>query len=377
MPWYKRLRYRLIGSQLIVVLVGVLSVLFSLYIFLPFRLEEILLETLSPLGLRSDLLAGVQGALQQSINGLFRNFVLVAAAIAFVVGLVSSLVLWLIIITPLRRIAQSSQRIAEGRYDERVIVPSEAGEAMAILATNFNQMAEGLENVENARMTLLGNVTHELRTPLSSLSGYIEGLSDGIFQPGEKVYASMGAQIGRLSRLIEDIQTLSRVEAGEIQLNMQTLEVAKLIEQTILALQPKILSHEIEISRQLPAEPLFILADADRVSQILMNLLSNGLQHTPAGGRIEIVLSKAKQNCRIEVIDNGKGIPPEALPFLFERFYRVDQSRARQKNHQGGSGVGLTISRHLAWAMGGGLTADSDGLGSGSRFVLELPLAKS
>ena len=372
MVWYKRLRWRLMGVQVFAVLLGALSMLVMWRRFMPARLSLIIREQLVALALPAEQLGSVEQALSDSLTQLVLTSIGVAMVVAILAGIVSSLVLWQIIIRPLRGMARSSQRVTDGRYDERVAIPQQAGEAMAQLAHNFNQMADNLETIEQQRVELLGNVTHELRTPLTSLNGYVEGLSDGIFQPSEKLWGSMGRQIGRLTRLVDDIQLLSKVEAGAIHLDLQAINLNDVVNQVVFQLQPKQLEKGVQVEVQDGAEDIYVWGDYDRVTQVLVNLVSNGIQYTAADGQVVVRLSVAERVSLIEVVDTGMGIPAEALPFLFERFYRVDPSRSRD---HGGSGVGLTISRHLAWAMGGDLSAHSEGMGQGSRFCLELPLA--
>ncbi|MFT5197238.1 MAG: histidine kinase [Cellvibrionaceae bacterium] len=369
MVWYKRLRLRLFASQFAVVIAGVVTMLIVSRSFIPTRLSAIITQQLGRFDLPSELSALVQSNLVDSINQLILVSLGIAAAIAFLVGIFSSLLLWFIIITPIRNMANSSQRIANGRYDERVTVPKQAGEAMALMATNFNQMAQSLESIEEHRMRLMGNVTHELRTPLSSLSGYVEGLTDGVFEPNDKLFFSMKKQIGRMKRLIDDTQFLSKAESGWVELAVTEVNLADVMNQVIFYLTPNQMAKKQSIIFDAPAEDIYVLADYDRLTQILTNLLSNAIQYTPQNGQIQLEINNKIRSAEVMVIDSGIGIPAEALPFVFERFYRVDESRSRE---HGGSGVGLTISRHLARGMSGELTAESEGVGKGSRFILQL-----
>ncbi|MFK7804293.1 MAG: sensor histidine kinase, partial [Anaerolineae bacterium] len=286
--------------------------------------------------------------------------------------ILSSLLIWFIIITPIRDMANTSQLVASGRYDERVTVPNQAGEAMQILATNFNQMAQSLESVEEQRVRLMGNVTHELRTPLSSLSGYVEGLGDGVFEPNEKLIGSMQKQIGRMKRLIDDTQELSQAEAGSIRLSLDSVNVTDAINQAVFQVLPSVRTKGHTLTFHEPEQDEYVTADYDRLIQILLNLLSNAVSYTPPNGQIDLHLTETNELCLIQVQDNGIGIPAEDLPFVFERFYRVDQSRSRE---HGGSGVGLTISRNLARQMNGDLSATSTENGNGICFILSLPKA--
>ena len=374
MVWYKRLRLRLIASQFAVVVAGVVTMLIVLRSFIPAQLTVIIAAQLNRLDLPPALYAGVETDLINSINQVVLIALGIAALTAFLVGILSSLLIWFIIITPIRNMASSSQRIANGRYDERVDVPKQAGEAMQSLATNFNQMAQSLESVEVQRVRLMGNVTHELRTPLSSLSGYVEGLADGVFEPNEKLLGSMQNQIGRMKRLIDDTQFLSKAESGAVELRLTAVNLTDVANQVIFQLTPNRLAKEQTIIFEEPAADIYAQADYDRLIQILTNLLSNAIQYTPTKGKISIYTLAENDRAKIVIRDSGIGIPAESLPYIFERFYRVDESRSRE---HGGSGVGLTISRHLARGMGGELTLESEGDGKGSQAIVTLKLSEN
>ena len=370
MPWYKRLRWRLIGSQFLVALVGVSIMMLATRIIILNSAPVVLRPLLEALLQNPDTLAQTEADLIIA----FRNAVLFAALGAVAAGVFSSLLLWRTIIHPLRQVADSSQRIADGRFDERVNVPESSGEAMAQLVTSFNQMTATLEEVEQQRVTLLGNIAHELRTPLAGLKGYLEGLLDGLFPANEETFAWMTQEVDRLGRLVDDIQHLSRIESGQFSLDFQPVDVQQLAQRVLSQLAVQAQSKQIDLRLDRGSGPVLVQADADRAAQILINLIGNAIRYTPEGGLVRVSVLENGRFAEVTVQDNGIGIPAESLPYLFERFYRVDQSRARAS---GGSGIGLTISRHLVWAMGGELTAVSAGPGKGSCFTFTLPLAKS
>ena len=243
---------------------------------------------------------------------------------------------------------------------------------MEQLVVNFNEMADALERVEQQRVTLLNNISHELRTPLTGLKGYIEGLEDGLFPANGETYGWMVKEVDRLHRLVEDIQKLSRVEAGQVSLELQAFSINEVVQRISAQMLPQAQSQAIGLESSIANTDLLVYADPDRTAQILINLVSNALRYTPENGRIAIEVQQQNNFALVAVQDNGAGIPKEAIPYLFERFYRVDQSRARKS---GGSGIGLTISRHLVWAMGGEISVASDGLNQGSTFTFTLPLA--
>ena len=244
---------------------------------------------------------------------------------------------------------------------------------LAEVANQFNMMAESLETVEKNRISLIGNVSHELRTPLTSLQGYVEGLQDGLFPGDEETWAIMGMELSRLKRLVADLQDLSRVEGGSVQLKLQDFPVLPLVEQVHSQLQAKFVTKGITFYADGSDSSIEVNADRDRTYQILINLLGNALRHTPDNGAITIYVDyDIDDQIAISIIDDGEGIPAESIPYLFERFYRVDPSRSRQS---GGSGIGLSISRQLARLMNGEVKAESEGPGEGSTFTLLLPSA--
>ncbi len=346
----RQLRWRVVLAQMIVVLVGVVVLALTAYL--------VALRDLPP-----DLLHTVQHVVAQAL--------LAAALAAALAGLLTSILLMRAILHPLRQLAQSSQRIAAGRYDERIRLPD--SDELAAVATSFNHMARSLEQIERQRVELIGNVAHELRTPLSGLEGYLEGLVDGVFPCDSETFTMMQHEVRRLRRLINDLQSLSQAEAGQLNLHCAPVDLHTLARRVVAQIQPQIIAQHLDLLVEAPPAPLIASADADRTAQVLLNLVGNAVRYTPEGGRITIRLSASEDMARVSVIDTGIGIPAEALPYLFERFYRVDTSRSRTS---GGSGIGLTIARHLIWAMGGDICVSSEGPGQGSTFSFTLPLTR-
>ncbi len=368
MSGFKQLRWQLIAAQMLVVLVGVVVLTIAANLLGARIFADDLHAQLASVPVADKALA--EAALLASFRRAISQALLAAAGAAALVGLVTSVLLLRQLLHPLTEIARSSQRIAEGRYDERVAVP--ASDELAIVANSFNQMAESLERVEQQRVTLIGNVAHELRTPLTGIEGYLEGLIDGVFTPEPAVFGEMQHEVRRLRRLIDDLQTLSHVEAGQVSLHLADVDLVAVAQRVVNQLRPQTITNCLELAVMPEAAPLLVRADPDRLAQILLNLVGNAVRYTPEGGCITVRLGIAGPMARAEVIDTGIGIPAEEMPYLFERFYRVDRSRARSS---GGSGIGLTIARHLAWAMGGEISASSPGPGQGSTFTLTLPLA--
>jgi len=376
MFFWRQLKWRIVATHMFVVVVGVgvillMALLVTRYV-VPGTVEKSVAELLINNADASDP-ADVSEATAVLMEPFRRSLllsVLVAGACALLAGIVTSLLLVREILRPLRQIGSSSRRIAAGHYDERVAVPS--SDELAQVATSFNEMAAELARVEETRVALIGDVSHELRTPLTSLSGYLEGVIDGLFPADDATMVMMSQEVRRMRRLVDDLQILSRVEAGQISLKLEAYDIRRSVEQVIVQLQPQWQAQSVAVKAELPADEIIVYADSDRVAQILTNLLGNAMAYTQEGGDILVTADVIGHFAQISVKDSGSGISQEQLPYLFERFFRADRSRARAS---GGSGIGLTISRHLAWAMGGELSAQSEGLGHGSTFQIKLPLA--
>ena len=300
-----------------------------------------------------------------------------ATAASVVASAVASLFVARRIVEPLRRMIEASRRIAEGHYHDRVTVDDDY--EISDLAASLNSMAATLERTEQQRQELIGNVAHELRTPLTTIKGYMEGLIDGIVPANDATFALIGEEADRLSRLVHDLQDLSRIEESGVALHIRPALVGDIIGGTVQKMRPQCEAKGVTLTAAVAPGTPRVLADHDRVQQVLLNLVDNALHYTPAGGSIRIEAGVGPRETaagdeppvRIVVVDTGIGIPSEHLPHVFTRFYRVDKSRSRGA---GGAGIGLTIARRLTEAHGGTLTAESEP-GHGSRFTITLPSA--
>ncbi len=297
---------------------------------------------------------------------------LTAALAAGVTATLASLFVARRISGPLRRMAGATRRIASGRYGERVPVTST--DELGNLADSFNVLAKTLQDTEQRRLDLISDVSHELRTPLSTIEGYMEGLIDGVIEPSDETWALVHGEAERLKRLVEDLQELSRAEAGRLTLKPEPVNPAEAIRLTAERLEPLYDEKGVSLEIAVLGDLAPVLADPHRVAQILTNLLSNALRHTPTGGRatVEAEAGKRGKHVIFRVSDTGEGITSEHLPHIFERFYRAESSRSRKG---GGAGVGLAISRALVEAMGGEMEAQSPGPGGGATFYFTLPVA--
>lgn len=316
--------------------------------------------------------AGPMNLLYQDFRNSFNEALAYAVIAAMVAALAVSLFFSRQVVAPVRDLTTASQRIAEGHYEERVRVGGQ--DELALLAERFNQMAEKLEQVETMRQQLIGDVSHELRTPLTAIKGSMEGLVDGVLPATSETYQQIHDETERLSRLVDDLQELSRVEARAYPLHLQAVDISTMIGTVLKRLASQLEQKHIVLNSELPSDLPMVMADDDRTVQVLTNLISNAVQYTPEGGSIGVTAAMVGNEIQIVVEDNGIGIPAEHLPHVFERFYRADKSRSRRTG--GGSGIGLTIARHLVEAQGGRIWAESEGAGRGSKFTFTLPVAK-
>ncbi len=315
--------------------------------------------------------AGMMSDLFTSFQATFNQALILALLTAGVIAIIVSLFLSRSIVAPLRVLTTASRRIAAGHYGERV--QGAGSDELGQLAHSFNQMAEKLEQVESMRRQLIGDVSHELRTPLTAIKGSMEGLMDGVLPATVDTYQQIHQEAGRLARLVDDLQELSRVEAGAYPLDIHPVEISALVKTTLKRFESQAKAKQIELRSNLPSDLPPVLADQDRITQVLTNLVGNALQYTPAGGKISILARPRQHEVQVSVVDTGIGIPAGHLPHLFTRFYRVDKSRSRQAG--GGSGIGLTIARHLVEAHGGSIWAESSGDAQGSTFNFTLKIA--
>ncbi len=307
-------------------------------------------------------------ATQAAFLDAMRQALLAATVIAVGTATVVSFAVAARIVRPVTRLVRASRRIAGGHYAERV-ESDEPGE-LAELAASFNEMAGSLEATERRRLQLVGDVAHELRTPLSTLDGYLEGLEDGVIAPSAQTWHLLRAETARLTRMVNDLSELWRAEAHELPLQIEAVDASEVAREAGSRFGPQATPRAITL--ELPTVAAVALADRDRLAQIVSNYLSNALRHAPDGSVIRVRADATPGCVRVSVADQGPGLTPDQLEAVFERFYRVDAARSRAA---GGSGIGLAIVRALADAMGGEAWAESDGPGRGAVFFLELPSA--
>ena len=316
--------------------------------------------------------AGMMSTFYNDFRAGFNETLLYAVIAAVIVAVAVSIFFSRGVVAPLRLMTDASQRIAAGHYDERVQINGD--DELAQLGARFNQMAEKLEQVESMRRRLIGDVSHELRTPLTAIKGSMEGLMDGVLPATHETYQQIHTEADRLNRLVDDLQELSRVEAGSYHLDIKPVDVSALVQTVAKRLSLQFESKRISLDLDLAPGLTRVQADEDRAVQVLTNLVGNALQYTPENGKVIISAKQLIDEVQIAVKDSGIGIPPEHLAHIFDRFYRVDKSRSRHAG--GGSGIGLTIARALVEAMGGRIWVESEGEGQGSTFTFTLKPAR-
>lgn len=307
----------------------------------------------------------------------FRTAGFISLAIGLLIATTGTIVVSVLIARRLRRslteLGDAAARVSEGDYNLRVAEGD--SRELATLANSFNTMAGRLATVEGTRRRLLTDLAHEIRTPLASMGICVESLEDGAIEPGPEAWQILTSQIDRISRLADDIGQVSAAEEGRLHLVTELTDANRLAETAVLAARDGFDRKGVRLDlHPQPGDSLLASADPARIGQVLGNLLSNALRHTPPGGAVALSVTPVGDGVHLTVADNGEGIAPEHLPHVFERFFRADS--ARDRGH-GGTGVGLAISQAIAKAHGGALTVASRGPGTGAAFTLRLPRARA
>jgi two-component system sensor histidine kinase BaeS len=305
---------------------------------------------------------------EEPLVGAVNRALLLAAITAGVVGLAIALLLSQSLTSPLRQLTDATQRFARGERNLRL--PARSRDEVGDLTHSFQAMMSEIERQEKLRKEMSADIAHELRTPLSVVRANLDALADGVYPMTRENLAPIRESIDLLDRLVEDLRTLDLVDAGRLTLEKSDVDIPRLINRVAALFSPQAESRsrrmEVAVGESIP----MLKADAQRLEQILGNLVENALRHTPGGGYIRLSAGAEAGAVLMAVEDSGPGIPPGQLERIFERFYRLDEARTRA---EGGSGLGLAIARKLAEAHGGSLWAENRPEG-GSRFVLRLPL---
>lgn len=286
---------------------------------------------------------------------------------AFVAALLAAGLLMRSVIAPLHELTRTAQKIAEGDLSARARV--QGRDEIATLAQTFNAMTANLQHAHEMRKAQTADIAHELRNPLTVLQGTLEALADGVYEPTPDNIQPALDQVRTLNRLVDDLRTLAQADAGELRLEKQPLDLRALLSRAIEAYREPLAQKGVALHLA-PAEHLpMVNADYERLTQAINNILSNALRYVPAGSEVRVTLEEQDGGALIRIADSGPGVPPEALPRLFERFWRGDLSRSRAT---GGSGLGLAIVRHIIEAHGGRVWAEPTP-GGGLTIALWLP----
>jgi histidine kinase len=369
----RRLGYKFFISYVLVILIGIVVLITATEYIVPGAFDRhmaAMTEMMGPSASRMevDLYNNFQNAVNEAL--------VFSAIAAFISAVIVSFFVSNQVVAPIRQIMVASQHIAEGHYHERVQIPGSLNkdemDELAQLSLSFNQMTLKLEHAEDLRKQLIGDIAHELRTPLTTIKGSMEGLIDGVLPSEKDTFYQVYKEVDRLQRLVDDLQDLNRVESGALELNLEPISINQIAETTRSRLfrqfEEKGVRLEIDIPEDLPR----VMLDEDRFEQVFLNLVGNGLQFTPSEGYVNILAQEQQNSVLISIADSGIGIASEHLPHIFTRFYRVDKSRSRVG---GGTGIGLTIAKHLVESHGGNIWAESPGVGKGSTFSISLPVA--
>ena len=361
-----RLRWRLLAGNLVVTAAGAITVAVGVSLAAPLAFEHAMDSQGGMAGMGTMMSSSVRAAFGDAVGSALVLGVGAATLVAIVVAAIISN--WLA--RPISSLAAASRQVAGGDYAQRVRAGS--GE-LGDLTASFNDMAASLDATERRRHDLVGDVAHELRTPIASLRGYIEGLDDGVFTPGPDAWRVLGDQASRLARLVDDLSDLWHAEGRDIALVPEDLDGPTVVLDAIERHRAGAAARSIELVAEAD-EPLRLRADRARVAQVIDNLVGNAIRYTPEHGRVGVRLARRGTVVQLSVSDTGPGLTQPQLGQVFERFYRVDPSRSRDV---GGSGLGLAIAKALTEAMGGRIWATSPGTGLGATFWVELPAARS
>ncbi len=361
----RHLGWRLFFSYLLVLVIGIVVLDTVAELQAPSGLTRNIeqlqsLETSSP---------GTLAQIEANFQAIVHEHLLIATLAGVIAAIIASGWTTRRIIGPIQEMMQASRRVAAGDYHVRVDAPTQ--DELGALAQALNQMAQALDQAEHRRIELIGDVAHELRTPLAGLKSNLEGLVDGVIPAEPETFITLQREVSRMQRLVNDLQELSRAEAGQIPLEAQAIAPRELVMAVTGRLRVQFEDKSVALDVQAPADLPPARADINRSTQILTNLLGNALQYTPSGGTVSVRADCDRNEIVISIRDSGIGIAGDQLPHIFERFYRVDKSRARTA---GGSGIGLTIAKHLVEVQGGRIWASSPGPGKGSVFTFTLPI---
>lgn len=307
----------------------------------------------------------------QKTGSTILNLLIPAILISLVISFALVYILSKKIINPLNQITNAAREISSGNWNTRIHL--KGNDEIKVLADSFNQMVDNLENLEKMRRDFIANVSHELRTPMTSINGFIEGILDGTIPEDKHEYYLniVKNEVKRLYRLVSDLLDIARMEAGEMKINITGFDICEVVRISVIQLQQFIEEKNINFRANFEQESMIVYADRDAIQRVLMNLIHNAIKFTPEEGNISVSVRSTKGKAEITVSDTGQGIPPEDIPFIFDRFHKADKSRSKDKT---GVGLGLYIVKNILKAHNENITVESE-LGQGTAFTFRLPLA--
>jgi len=297
---------------------------------------------------------------QKYVDQINRGFWL-AGIVGMLVALVFGLLLARSLTRPVRDLTTATQNMAQGQLEQQV--PVRSGDELGELAQAFNQMSTDLTRANRSRKQMTADIAHDLRNPLTVLSGYLESLQDGKLKPTPERFATMQAEVNQLQHLVEDLRTLSLADAGELKLHLEPTSIPELLARVAEAYRHQAEQQQINLKVEIEPDLSEINLDPARMEQVLGNLVSNALRYTAADGEIRLEVKQLNGSLSVNVIDNGSGISPEILPYIFERSYQGDESRSGNE-----SGLGLAIAKSIVELHGGTIRATSDK--NGTQFII-------
>ena len=364
-----RLSVRLVLSHVLVALIGGVAAFAVVRWLAPALFDESRRQGPSGTGGGRGPGQGMGGALRDQFAAAVDQALLVGVAVGVVAAAAFGVFAAQRVVRSLGRVRVATAQLASGHYD--VVMPEPREPELAELARDVNQLGQELAQTEATRMRLLGEVAHELRTPLTVIDGYVEGMIDQVLPTTAENLGQITDETRRLRRLGEDLSALSKAEEGRLGLRLAASDVGAVVSAAAERLRPQTDDAQVALVVDSPAG-LSATIDADRVAQVVTNLVGNALRATDAGGTITVSSRAVGSHVVVEVRDTGVGLSAEQISKVFERFYRASGDRIGEA----GSGIGLTISRGIARAHDGELTASSSGLGQGASFTLRLPLTR-
>jgi two-component system sensor histidine kinase BaeS len=299
----------------------------------------------------------------------FQMLYLIGGGILLLAAIVS-FVLSKHLLAPIRKLTAGTQALKSRQFNTRIEV--ESGDELGQLAADFNAMAQTLEKYERMRHQWISDIAHELRTPLSILSGEVEALQDGVREVNRDALDSLRSETRHLSKIVNDLHELSLADAGVLSIKKEPVDPVSVLNETLRHFRTRFEENQMTIDNAVANDaPITVIGDADRLQQLFSNVLENTLRYADSPGTLKICQERIENRLKIFFEDSGPGVPAEALPRLFDRLYRVDKSRSRT---QGGSGLGLSICKSIVKALGGEIRAANAASG-GLRIEIELPLA--